>query len=260
MVCAKSPLGCSTSRQLRKSSTSRWNASLSRVARFAEEMRRLPDQVERQVGEAEVDLEHRRMPAPFAQPLAEDQRIVAEPQAIIGARRIMLAGRRRVERAVVGRMPACRTWSFSIAGSDGIRCASPRRGCRRRSGGGRSCPRPARTVGPPVVRIGRDDLRRRHDPQAHALPSAACRCRARGGARAPRQEHERCQRGDATSPPLARTNTSQSGQSPAHAAFLRRRLASCAAAASRTQAPSSQASRRAFIRSLATGPSPRTTA
>ena len=46
----------------------------------------------------------------------------------------------------------------------------------------------------------------------------------------------------------------------AHAAFLARRFVSCAAAASRTQAPLSQASRRAFIRSLATGPSPRTTA
>src|SRR5205085_11901900 len=46
----------------------------------------------------------------------------------------------------------------------------------------------------------------------------------------------------------------------AHAAFLARRLASCATAASRTHAPLSHASRRAFIRSFATGPSPRTTA
>ena len=47
IVRAKSPFGCSTSRQLRKSSTSRWKASLSRVARLVEQMRRLPDQVER---------------------------------------------------------------------------------------------------------------------------------------------------------------------------------------------------------------------
>ncbi len=50
-------------------------------------MRRLPDQVEREVGEAEVDLEHRPMAAPFAEPLAEDQRVVAEPQQIIEMRR-----------------------------------------------------------------------------------------------------------------------------------------------------------------------------
>ena len=72
-------------------------------------MRRLPDQVEREVGEAEVDLERRRMPAPFAEPLAEDQRIVAEPQQIIDARRIDARSvDRRVERAAVGRgLAAC---------------------------------------------------------------------------------------------------------------------------------------------------------
>ena len=39
---------------------------------FLEQMRRLPDQIERQVGEAEIDLQHRPVPGPFAEPLAED--------------------------------------------------------------------------------------------------------------------------------------------------------------------------------------------
>ena len=52
--------------------------------RCAEQMRRLPDQVEREVGQAQIDLERRRVAAPFAEPLAEDQRIVAQPQQIIG--------------------------------------------------------------------------------------------------------------------------------------------------------------------------------
>ncbi len=47
-------------------------------------VRRLPDQVERQIGKAKIDLQRRRMPAPFAQPLAEDQRVIAEPQKVIG--------------------------------------------------------------------------------------------------------------------------------------------------------------------------------
>ena len=72
------------------------------VSGLPEEVRCLPDQVEREIGEAEVDLEHRRVSAPFTQALAEDQRIVAEPLAIIGARRIMLADRRCVERPAIG--------------------------------------------------------------------------------------------------------------------------------------------------------------
>ena len=40
---------------------------------------------ERQVGEADVDLKHRPVPAPFRQALTEHQRIVTEAQQIIGA-------------------------------------------------------------------------------------------------------------------------------------------------------------------------------
>ena len=46
----------------------------------AQEMRRLPDQIEAHVGEAEIDLDARRMAAPFAQALAQDQAVVAETQ------------------------------------------------------------------------------------------------------------------------------------------------------------------------------------
>src|SRR5688500_16211043 len=66
--------------------------------RFAEQMGRLPNQVEREVGQAEIDLERRRVTAPFAEPLAEDQRVVAKPQQIIEPRRIGLPRGRSVER------------------------------------------------------------------------------------------------------------------------------------------------------------------
>ena len=55
------------------------------VARLVQQQRRLADQVEREVGETDVDLEHRPVPAPFAQALAEDQRVIAEAQEIVGA-------------------------------------------------------------------------------------------------------------------------------------------------------------------------------
>ncbi len=94
----------------------------------SQQMRRLPDQVERQVREAEIDLQHRRMAAPFAQALAEDQRVVAEPKQII---------------------VTSATGGASTGEAVAIRCASPRPGCRRRSGAGRSCLPPARTIRPP---------------------------------------------------------------------------------------------------------------
>ncbi len=55
------------------------------VASFAQEQRRLPDQVERQVGEADVDLEHGSVPAPFADALPQHQSVVAEAQEIFCA-------------------------------------------------------------------------------------------------------------------------------------------------------------------------------
>jgi len=51
-----------------------------------EKMRRLPDLIERDVREREINLKRRRMPAPFAEALAEDQRIVAKAQRICGER------------------------------------------------------------------------------------------------------------------------------------------------------------------------------
>ncbi len=66
-------------------------------------MRRLPDQIERQIGKAQIDLERRRMPAPFRQALPKHQRIVAKSLEIIGPRGLMRIGHRRVECPAVWR-------------------------------------------------------------------------------------------------------------------------------------------------------------
>ena len=108
------------------------------VARLFEQMRRLPDQVERQVRKAEVDLQHRAMPAPFAKALTEDQRVIAEAQKIVEARGIR-ARRRQARRSCPSR--SLRSAGRSAAASH--RMSSPRQGWRRRSGGGRSCRPPA---------------------------------------------------------------------------------------------------------------------
>jgi phenylacetate-CoA oxygenase PaaI subunit len=60
-------------------------------------------EVEREVGEADVDFQHRAVAAPFGKPLTEHQRVVAEAQQIVVVRRIALTGRPRVERARAGR-------------------------------------------------------------------------------------------------------------------------------------------------------------
>src|SRR3546814_1877512 len=44
------------------------------LARIAEKMRRLPDEIEPYIGEAEVHLDRGRMTAPFGQPLPQHQR------------------------------------------------------------------------------------------------------------------------------------------------------------------------------------------
>src|SRR5947209_10663953 len=56
------------------------------ISGFPEQVGRLADQIEREVGETDVDLEHRPMSAPFAQALPEHQRIVSEAQEVVGAR------------------------------------------------------------------------------------------------------------------------------------------------------------------------------
>jgi hypothetical protein len=50
------------------------------LAREAEPHLRLPDEVERDVGQRDVLLEDGRMAAPLADPVAEDQRVVPHPQ------------------------------------------------------------------------------------------------------------------------------------------------------------------------------------
>ena len=56
------------------------------IPRRAKQVSRLPHQVEREIGQAEIDLERRRVAAPFTQPLAEDQRVVTQAQQVISAR------------------------------------------------------------------------------------------------------------------------------------------------------------------------------
>ena len=49
----------------------------------AEKMRPLPQQIEADVGQREIDLEHRRVAGPFRQALAQNQRIVAEAKRVV---------------------------------------------------------------------------------------------------------------------------------------------------------------------------------
>src|SRR5690606_37898575 len=62
-----------------------------------EEMRRLPDQIERDVGEAEIDLDAGRVTAPLAKPLAEDQTVVAKAKREFEQEATMRLVHRRVE-------------------------------------------------------------------------------------------------------------------------------------------------------------------
>src|SRR3546814_7704042 len=55
-------------------------------AGVVQEVRRLADEVERDVGKAEVDLDRRRMTTPFAEALAEEQAVVAEAEEIVDER------------------------------------------------------------------------------------------------------------------------------------------------------------------------------
>ena len=88
---------------------------VSIIAGKPEEVRALPDEVEGDVCEAEIDLQRGCMTAPFAEPLAQDQRIVAEPLAIFDRRGVMFARRRRIERSMVG----CSLGSFLDVVFDG---------------------------------------------------------------------------------------------------------------------------------------------
>ncbi len=53
------------------------------LAGIGVERARLADQVEPDIAEGEVLLEHRRVPDPFGQAMAEDQRRVGEPQRVL---------------------------------------------------------------------------------------------------------------------------------------------------------------------------------
>jgi hypothetical protein len=51
------------------------------------ERSRLADQVEPDIGERQFLFQQRRVPAPFRQAMAEDQRIIGEPQRVVERRR-----------------------------------------------------------------------------------------------------------------------------------------------------------------------------
>jgi hypothetical protein len=65
----------------------------------------MANQIEREIGEADVDLEYRPVPTPFADALPQHQSIVAEAQQIIESHWVACGERGRIERAF-----ARRTW------------------------------------------------------------------------------------------------------------------------------------------------------
>ena len=83
----------------------------------------LADQVEADIGQRQLLLEHRRMPGPFRQPVPQHQRVVGPPQREGDDRRIGHRDR----------------------GGRHLTCARRRPAPRRRSGAGRSWMRSART-------------------------------------------------------------------------------------------------------------------
>src|SRR6185369_15572654 len=168
-----------TSRQFLKSSTSRWKASLSPSPASPSSSVAWPI----------------RSSARLARLMSTSSTGPCPHHSLTRCPSTRASSPRRSRYSVRGSTAPC-TSTATVA----IRCASPRPGCRRRSGGGRSCSPPARTARPP--RQGRwRRSRPRARPTGSPLRGAACRCRAHGGARAPRQEHERCQRGDAKDRP-----------------------------------------------------------
>src|SRR5205823_11941499 len=53
------------------------------LAGETEKMRPLPQQIEADVGQREIDLQHRRVPGPFRQALTQDERVVAETNRMV---------------------------------------------------------------------------------------------------------------------------------------------------------------------------------
>ena len=53
-----------------------------KFAGVAQQERRLAQEVEAEVGQRQVDLQRRGVTAPFAEPLAEDQGVVAETKGV----------------------------------------------------------------------------------------------------------------------------------------------------------------------------------
>ena len=91
---AKSPFGSSTIRQLRQAGRITQIGELvlgvaGERSGIVVERARLADQIERDVGERQFLLEHRRMTGPFRQAVAQDQRIVRAAQQLRDERRLL---------------------------------------------------------------------------------------------------------------------------------------------------------------------------
>ena len=239
MVTAKSPFFCSTSRRLRKARGVAEIGELVGVAPLALDLARerqpeprLADQVEGDVGEGDVLLQHRGVAAPFGQAVAEHEAAVAQAQQVL----------ERADR------PAA------------ITCGPASRGSRRRSGGGRPCCWPGSNNGPLVAGRARRDVGGLDHPDAHPLVAAGVDV---AGVLDRHLGVGRVQAADMAvrQPVLAADEHLPERPFPAHgqaaSAWARAaRFSAWASEASRTQAPSSQASTRACRRSRLQGPLP----
>ena len=56
------------------------------LAGVREQQARLPEQIQRNIRQRQVLFEHRRMPAPFREPLAEDEGAVGEAEDVFEVR------------------------------------------------------------------------------------------------------------------------------------------------------------------------------
>ena len=114
-------------------------------------MGRLPDEVERDVGEGDVFLEHRAVAAPFRQAMPQHQAVVAQSEEIL-------------EEVPWSAAPPSAT--PTLEDPDAARGPIELRVAIRLVVGGVE-------EGAALARARRDDRRARHDPEAHHLPRRA---------------------------------------------------------------------------------------
>ena len=101
-------------------------SELVAVPRFIQQQRRLANQIEREVGKADVDLEHRSVPAPLADPLAQHEGIIAEAEQVFAAGRELFP--------IGGRSPGARKRCCRSTLDPGLRRGTRRHMCFTSSG------------------------------------------------------------------------------------------------------------------------------